>query len=57
MDFKNYLITELTDDQNEEYIETTIISILKEHKLSLSQARCVFHHILVNIEKNNQITL
>ena len=37
MDFKNYLITELTDDQNEEYIETTIISILKEHKLSLSQ--------------------
>lgn len=57
MDWNNYLITELTEEQNEEYIETTIISILKEHKLSLSQARCVFHNILVSIEKNNPITL
>lgn len=57
IDYNHYMITELTEEQDENYIETTIISILKEKKLSLSQTRCVFNHILTNIEKNNLITL
>lgn len=52
-----YRITELSEGQNRDDIETKIISILKEQKLSLSQVRSVFNHILVKIEDKNPVTL
>ena len=57
IDYNFYRITELTKEQNEKYIETAIISVLKEQKLSLSQARSVFNHILEKIEDENTINL
>ena len=58
--FENYLsprTIELRPEQDSEYIETAIISILKEQKVSLSQARAIFNHILTEIEDKNLINL
>ncbi len=57
IDYNLYRIIELSEEQNRDEIETKIISILKEQKLSLSQVRSVFNHILVKIEDNNPIVL
>lgn len=57
IDYNNYLITELDDDQDKKYIEKTILTILKEQKVSLSQARCIFKDILWKIETENIINL
>lgn len=56
IDYNLYRIIELSEGQNRDDIETKIISILKEHKLSLSQVRSVFNHVLVKIEDKNPIT-
>lgn len=58
--FENYLLPrtiELSPEQDSEYIETAIISILKEQKVSLSQARAIFNHILTKVEDKNLINL
>ncbi len=52
-----YRMQVLGEHQDEGYIETTIISILKEQKLSLSQTRAIFNHILAKIEDENAINL
>lgn len=57
IDYNLYRIIELAEGQNRDDIETKIISILKEHKLSLSQVRSVFNHILVKIEDKNIVNL
>lgn len=57
IDYNLYRIIELSEGQNRDNIETKIISILKDEKLSLSQVRSVFNHILVKIEDKNLITL
>ena len=53
IDYNLYRIIELAEGQNREDIETKIINILKEYKLSLSLVRSVFNHILVKIEDKN----
>lgn len=57
IDYNLYRIIELSKGQNRDEVETKIISILKEQKLSLSQVRSVFNHILVKIEDKNPIVL
>lgn len=52
-----YRVKELKGEQNEEYIETVILSVLKEQKLSLSQARGVLNRVLARIEDENIINL
>jgi len=52
-----YRMQELYSEQDEEYIETTIISVLKEKKVSLSQTRAIFNNILAKIEDENIINL
>ncbi len=37
------------------YLEKTILSVLKEEKVSLAEARCLFNGILRQIEENNPI--
>ena len=57
IDYNLYRIIELSEGQNREDIEIKIINILKEDKLSLSQVRSVFNHILVKIEDKNIVNL
>lgn len=57
IDYNLYRIIELSEGQNREDIEIKIINILKEYKLSLSQVRSVFNHILVKIEDKNIVNL
>lgn len=57
IDHNIYRMIDLLDVQDQKYIETTIISVLKEKKLSLSQVRAVFNHILMTIEDKNQVNL
>lgn len=57
IDYNLYRMTELYESQDENYIETTILSLLKEQKVSLSQARTIFNHILIRIEDKNLINL
>ena len=57
IDHNIYRMIDLLDVQDQKYIETTIISALKEKKLSLSQVRAVFNHILMTIEDKNQVNL
>lgn len=57
IDYNYYRAIELNENQNREYIETAILSILKEQKLSLSQTRGVFNSVLARIEDNNIINL
>ena len=49
--------TVIRAEQNEELIKKEILSILKEQKVSLSQARGVFEDLLHNIEDTNPICL
>lgn len=48
---------ELQPNQNGTYIEEMILLILKEQKVSLSQARGIFYHLLEKIEDVNIINL
>lgn len=48
---------ELNENQNSAFIEKIILLILKEQKVSLSQARTLFNDILNEIEDNNIINL
>lgn len=51
-----YRMREL-DGQNIDYIEKTILTVLKEQKVSLSQTRVIFNRILTKIEDKNLITI
>lgn len=48
---------ELCPNQNGKYIEEMILLILKEQKVSLSQARGIFFNLLEKIEDANVINL
>lgn len=50
-------MTELRSDQNGDYIKEMILIILKEQKVSLSQARGIFYSIINKIEDENNINL
>lgn len=52
-----YRTTILRSEQNEELIKKMILSILKEQKVSLSQARGIFEDIINTIEDKNPICL
>lgn len=52
-----YRTRELYANQDIEYIEKTILDVLKEQKVSLSQTRAIFNHILAKIEDENAINL
>ncbi len=52
-----YRIKELYANQDSEYIEKMILLILKEQKVSLSQTRSIFNHLLERIEDDNIINL
>ena len=48
---------ELDKDQDMEYIEKAILNVFKKQKVSLSQARVIFNHLLRKIEDENIINL
>lgn len=50
-------MTELRSDQNGDYIKEMILIILKEQKVSLSQAKTLFNDILETIEDKNIVNL
>lgn len=50
-------MAELRSDQNGNYIKEMILLILKEQKVSLSQARGIFSDIIETIEDENTINL
>lgn len=50
-------MTDLKPEQNKTFIEEMILLILKEQKVSLSQARGIFDDILNMIEDENIIDL
>ena len=52
-----YRTRELYANQDIEYIEKTILDVLKEQKVSLSQTRAIFNNILAKIEDENAINL
>lgn len=52
-----YRMKELYADQNIKHIEKTILDVLKEQKVSLSQARTIFDRLLKRIEDENFINL
>lgn len=52
-----YRTTILRSEQNGELIKKMILSILKEQKVSLSQARGIFEDIINTIEDKNPICL
>lgn len=52
-----YRTRELYANQDMKHIEKTILDVLKEQKLSLSQTRAIFNHILAKIEDKNAINL
>lgn len=52
-----YRTRELYEYQDADNIEKAILDVLKKQKVTLSQARAIFNHILINIEDNNTITL
>lgn len=52
-----YRTRELYNNQDIKYIEKTILDVLKEQKVSLSQTRAIFNHILVKIEDENTVNL
>lgn len=55
--FENEFMTELTENQNKEYIEEMILLILKEQKVSLSQTKYIFASTIRKIEKENVINI
>ena len=48
---------ELDPSQDEFFIKETILRVLKEQKVSLSQTRVIFYDILCEIEDKNIINL
>lgn len=52
-----YRMRELYEYQNVDCIEKTILDVLKNNKVTLSQTRTIFNRILANIEDNNLIDL
>ena len=52
-----YRTRELYNNQDIKYIEKTILDVLKEQKVSLSQTGLIFNHILVKIEDENTVNL
>ena len=48
---------DLNSGQDEDYIEKMILLVLKEQKVSLSQARAIFRSLLWRIEDENIICL
>lgn len=52
-----YRMKELYEYQDVDCIEKTILDVLKNNKVTLSQTRTIFNRILANIEDNNLINL
>lgn len=52
-----YRMRELYEYQDVDCIEKTILVVLKNNKVTLSQTRTIFNRILANIEDNNLINL
>lgn len=52
-----YRMSELYGEQDIKHIEKTILNVLKEQKVSLSQARTIFDRLLIRIEDENIINL
>lgn len=52
-----YRMRKLYEYQNVDCIEKTILDVLKNNKVTLSQTRTIFNRILANIEDNNLIDL
>lgn len=52
-----YRMRELYEYQDVDCIEKTILDVLKDNKITLSQTRTIFNRILANIEDNNLINL
>lgn len=52
-----YRMRELYEYQNIDCIEKTILDVLKDNKVTLSQTRTIFNRMLANIEDNNLINL
>lgn len=52
-----YRMRELYEYQDVDCIEKTILDVLKNNKVTLSQTRTIFNRILANIEDNNLINL
>ena len=52
-----YRMRELYEYQDMDCIEKTILNLLKERKVSLSQTRTIFNHLLIKIEDENIINL
>lgn len=50
-------ITELDSSQNRDEMETIILGLLKNNRVSLSQARGLFLHILERIEDDNFVNM
>ena len=57
IDGKLYRMRDLYKHQDIDNIEKTILNVFKEQKVSLSQARAIFNHLLVKIEDCNSINL
>lgn len=60
MSLVNGVITEWGRDDNFKYfneVEKEIINILNKHKLSLSETRGLFNHVLFDIETKNIVNL
>lgn len=54
---ETFRITLLDSSQNQEEMELKILELLKENKLSLSQTRGLFVHLLERIEDDNLINM
>lgn len=52
-----YRMRELYEYQDVDCIEKTILDVLKDNKVTLSQTSTIFNRILANIEDNNLINL
>ena len=52
-----YRMVELRDSQDMTYIEKAILNVFKDQKVSLSQSRVIFNHLLERIEDENIIKL
>lgn len=57
VEYNFHRMKELNENQNGEYIKEMILLVLKEQKVSLSQARVIFTDILNKIEDENIINL
>lgn len=57
MEYNFQRMKELDSNQDYSYIREMILLILKEQKVSLSQARALFNNILNEIEDYNVISL